>query len=61
MKITKINAFSRKGIPNGDNCEKCETEEKPIYRIKNYDFGIDIILCPKCLDELKEKINSINL
>lgn len=61
--IDKIEKYSKRGIPMGDNCENedCQTEEKPIYHIKNEKFGIDIILCPKCLDEFKKEVSKIKI
>lgn len=61
MKVEKIEEYSEKGTKMGDNCECCETEQKPIYHLQNKKFEIDIILCPKCIDSLKKEINSINV
>lgn len=46
---------------SGDNCEKCECKEKYLYLLVNYDFGIDIILCPKCLEKFKKAIADIQI
>lgn len=43
-----------------DSCEKCESEEKPLYRIVDYDFAIDMILCPKCIKTFKERVSRID-
>jgi len=46
---------------NGVNCEVCRTTEKPVYYIKNQDFAINIILCPKCFEKLKKEMSKTNL
>ena len=60
MKVSKIGEFTN-GIKSGDNCENCDTEIKPIYHLEDDWFGVDIILCPTCIEKMKEKINAINL
>lgn len=59
MKIEKIEEYSKNGIKTGDNCESCETEKKPVFHLENTKLGIDIILCPKCIDKLKKEVNDI--
>lgn len=63
MKVKKIKEFNEKNnsVSNGDVCESCDTKEKPIYHLENQSFGIDIILCPKCIDTLKNNVDNIQV
>lgn len=60
MNVSKIEEFTN-GVKSGDNCENCETEIKPIFHLEDEGLGVDIILCPACIEKMKEKINAINL
>lgn len=63
MIIEKIYEFNEKGkgVPNGDSCEDCGTEQHPLYHLEKQNVGIDIILCPRCINTLKSNLNKIQL
>ena len=63
MKVETIKEFNKqdKGVRNGDVCENCSTEEKPVYHLENLSFGIDIILCPKCINVFKNEVSNIQV
>lgn len=59
LTVEQINEFSENGIPMGDNCEVCETTEKPIYHVQHKKYEVDIILCPHCIGEFQRDVASI--
>lgn len=63
MKVEIIKEFNKQdnGVRNGDVCENCSTEEKPVYHLDNQGLGVDIILCPKCIDILKNEVSNIQI
>jgi len=44
-----------KEINGCHSCDGCETDELGIYKI-TFNYGLDIILCQHCVDELKQSM-----
>lgn len=47
------------GVNSGDICESCDKKEKTMYHLEDEKYGIDIILCPSCVEKFKTAVSSI--